>query len=78
MPVVKKLITLDESVAKELEMVAAALHKTQREVVETALDFYFDHTDAIIADKITQDICDGKMRTIDSAEVYAELGIDED
>ncbi len=53
----KKLLSLeDEGIAKELESVAEALHKTQKEVVESALDFYFDYTDTVVADKVTQDI----------------------
>ena len=73
---VKKLFTLDEGIAKELAIVATALHKTQKEVVETALDFYFDYTDGIIADKITDEIKDGKIKVHDSDDVYKDLGID--
>lgn len=32
MATVKKLISLDESIAKELEVVASAMHKSQREI----------------------------------------------
>lgn len=73
---VKKLFTLDEGIAKELAIVASAMHKSQREVVETALDFYFDYTDGIIADKITDEIKCGKMKVHDSEDVYKELGIE--
>jgi len=73
---VKKLLSLDEGIAKELESVAEALHKTQREVVESALDFYFDYTDTVVADKITQDIKSGKMKVYDAKDVYEELGIE--
>jgi len=76
MAAVKKLITLDTGIARELDIVAAALHKSQREVVETALDFYFDYTDGIIADKITDEIKSGKMPVHDSEDVYRELGIE--
>lgn len=76
MATVKKLISLDENVAKELEIVASTLHKSQREVLETALDFYFDYTDGLVADKITEEIRSGKMRTYDSDSVHKELGID--
>ena len=76
MGTVKKLFTLDEGIAKELDIVAAALNKTQREIVETALDFYFDYTDGIVADKITEEIKSGKMKVYDSDEVYDKLGID--
>jgi hypothetical protein len=72
---IKKLFALDEGIAKELDIVAAALHKSQKEVVETALDFYFDYTDGIIADKITEDIKSGKMKVRDSEDVYKGLGI---
>jgi len=75
MATIKKLISLDENIAKELENVADALHKSQREVVENALDFYFDYTDAIVADKVTKDINSGDMKVYDSEEVYKELGI---
>ncbi len=73
---VKKLISFDESVANELEIVSKALNKSQKEIVESALDFYFDYTDGIIADKITDDIKTGKMKVYDESEVYENLGID--
>jgi len=65
---------LDEGLVRELEGVASALHKTQREVVEAALDFYFDYTDTVVADQITKEIKEGQLRTVDAEEVYKELG----
>ena len=76
MATVKKLISLDEGLAKELENVADALHKSQKEIVENALDFYFDYTDTVVADKITKEINSGKMEVYDSEDVYEELGIE--
>lgn len=76
MSTVKKLFTLDEGLARELEVVASVLKKSQKEIVENALDFYFDYTDGIVADKITKEIKDGKMKVYDSKEVYKELGIE--
>ena len=76
MGTVKKLFALDEGIARELDIVAAAINKSQKEVVETALDFYFDYTDGIVADKITEEIKSGKMKVHDSNEVYNKLGID--
>jgi len=76
MATVKKLISLDEGIAKELENVADALHKSQREVVENALDFYFDYTDVVVADKITKEILSGDMKVYNSEDVYDELGIE--
>ena len=76
MGTVKKLFALDEGIARELDIVAAAVNKTQKEVVETALDFYFDYTDGIVADKITEGIKKGTIKVHDSNKVYDELGID--
>jgi hypothetical protein len=67
---------LDEGIAKELDLVASALHKSQREIVESALDFYFDYTDGLMADRITSQIASGEMKTHDAKDVYAQLGID--
>jgi predicted DNA-binding protein len=76
MSAVKKMLSMDEGVARELEQVAKALGKTQREVVESALDFYFDYTDGVIADEISRKIEAGEMRTYDADEVEKMLGID--
>ncbi len=76
MATIKKLFSLDESIAKELEVVASALHKSQKEVVENALDFYFDYTDSVVADSVTKEIKDGNMKVYDAKEVYEELGIE--
>ncbi|MEN4052516.1 MULTISPECIES: ribbon-helix-helix protein, CopG family [Sulfurimonas] len=76
MATVKKLISLDESLAKELEEVASAMHKSQKEIVENALDFYFDYTDSIVADAVTRNIKSGKMKVYESEDVYKELGIE--
>ena len=73
---VKKLLSLDERVAKELESVAEALHTTQKEVVESALDFYFDYTDTVVADKVLKDIKSGEMKVYDAQDVYKSLGIE--
>jgi len=76
MATVKKLISLDENLASELESVAKALQKSQKEIVANALDFYFDHTDGIIADKVSAEIESGTMKIHDSEDVYKELGIE--
>ena len=76
MATVKKLISLDESLARELETVAKALQKSQKEVIENALDFYFDYTDGVVADKISAQIEAGEMKVHNSEDVYKELGIE--
>lgn len=76
MATVKKLISLDENLAKELENVSSALKKSQKEVIESALDFYFDYTDSVVADKIMDEINNKKIKVVDSKDVNKELGID--
>jgi len=76
MATVKKLFSLDESLAKELENVAEAMSLSQKEIVEKALDFYFDYTDSVVADKVSAEIEAGRMKTYSSDEVYKELGIE--
>ncbi len=76
MAVVKKLISFEEGVARELERVSKALGTTQKDVIERALDFYFDHTDAILAEKISNEIREGKIKVHDADEVFKELGIE--
>ncbi|WP_457602551.1 ribbon-helix-helix domain-containing protein [Nitratifractor sp.] len=76
MAVVKKLISFEEGVARELERVSKALGTTQKDVIERALDFYFDHTDAILAEKISNEIREGKVKVHDADEVFKELGVE--
>ena len=76
MAVVKKLISMDEGVARELERLSEMLGTTQKDVIERALDFYFDHTDAMIAQKISRDIREGKMAVHDADELFASMGLE--
>ncbi len=76
MAIVKKLISMDENVARELEKLADILNTSQKEVVERALDFYFDHTDAMIAEKLSREIREGKMDLHDADDVFKKLGLE--
>jgi len=73
---VKKLISFDEVVAKELEIVSKALNISQKELIERALDFYFDHTDSITAQKISQDVREGKEKVYNADEIFDQLGLE--
>lgn len=76
MATVKKLISFDEVVAKELEIVSKALNISQKELIERALDFYFDHTDSITAQKISQDVREGKEKVYNADEIFDQLGLE--
>ena len=76
MSVVKKLISFDSVVAEELESLSKTLDITQKELIERALDFYFDHTDSITAQKISDDVVAGKNKVHNADDVFAELGLE--
>ncbi|MEA1880492.1 MAG: hypothetical protein U9N11_07605 [Campylobacterota bacterium] len=76
MSVVKKLISFDSVVAEELETLSKTLDITQKELIERALDFYFDHTDSITAQKISNDVKSGEEKVHDAYDVFAELGLE--
>jgi len=73
---VKKLVSFDPAVAEELELVSRTLGMSQKELIERALDFYFDHTDAIIAQQISRDVREGREKVHDADELFAELGLE--
>ena len=76
MSVVKKLISFDSVVAEELESLSKTLDITQKELIERALDFYFDHTDSITAQKLSDDVASGNVKVHDADDVFAELGLE--
>ncbi len=76
MATVKKLISFDCAIAKELEIVSKTLNISQKELIERALDFYFDYTDSITAQKISDDVKDGKEKVYDADGVFEELGLE--
>ncbi|MEA2048892.1 MAG: hypothetical protein U9O64_10675 [Campylobacterota bacterium] len=76
MAVVKKLISFDSVMAEELENLSKTLDITQKELIERALDFYFDHTDSITAQKLSDDVASGKVKVHDADDVFTELGLE--
>lgn len=45
-------------------------------MIERVLDFYFDHTDAMIAQKISRDIREGRMAVHDADELFTSMGLE--
>jgi predicted DNA-binding protein len=76
MSVVKKLISMDSAIAQEVEELSKTLNITQKELIERALDFYFDHTDSIRAQQLSDDVRSGKEKIHDASEVFRELGLE--
>ena len=76
MSIVKKLISFDSVVADELESLSKTLDITQKELIERALDFYFDHTDSMTAQSISEAVALGKEKVYDADDVFKELGLE--
>jgi len=76
MSIVKKLISFDSVVADELESLSKTLDITQKELIERALDFYFDHTDSMTAQNISDAVASGKEKVYDADNVFKELGLE--
>ncbi len=76
MATTKKLISMDRELAEELSTLSKLLGISQSEIVEKALDFYFDYLDLKVAEKISREVEEGKMKVYDAEEVFRELGID--
>lgn len=73
--VTKMSITLDNSVANELNTLAKELNEKKSHVIENALMLYFDMLDEKISDKRLREVEEGKVKTISAEEVWKELGI---
>ena len=76
MATTKKLISMDKDLAEELSNLSELLKLPQSEIVEKALDFYFDYLDLTVTEKISKEIEEGKMKVYDAEEIFRELGID--
>jgi len=76
MATVKKLISIEEALAKELEAVSKILGVPQSKIVEKALDFYLDYVDGMVAERISDGIKKGEIKIKDAEEVFKNLGIE--
>jgi predicted DNA-binding protein len=73
--VTKMSITLDNSVADELNAMAKELNEKKSHVIENALMLYFDMLDEKISDKRLREVDDGSVTPISAEEVWKELGL---
>lgn len=75
MAVVKKTINIEENLAIELETLSKILGTSQSEIIEKALDFYLDYIDGIIAERVSKEIKEGKIKVNEADKVFIKLGI---
>lgn len=73
--VTKMSITLDNSVADELNSLAKELNEKKSHLIENALMLYFDMLDEKLSDKRLREAEEGSATPISADEVWKELGI---
>ena len=69
-------IRLEKDVVQTLDEYAQELDKTRTNLVEKAIEFYFDKLDEMIADKRIDNFKAGKSTIIPLEEVFKKAGID--
>ncbi|WP_028950106.1 ribbon-helix-helix domain-containing protein [Sulfurihydrogenibium subterraneum] len=73
MAVVKKTINIEENLAIELETLSKILGTSQSEIIEKALDFYLDYIDGIIAERVSKEIKEGKIKVNEADKVFKKF-----
>lgn len=68
-------ITLPESVAQELTLIADELNDKKSRIVAKALELYFDEIDGQIAEKRLNELNQGKTELIEAERVWKKLGL---
>ncbi|MBC8416018.1 MAG: hypothetical protein ISS80_02600 [Candidatus Cloacimonetes bacterium] len=72
---VRMNVTLPESVARELTLIADELNDKKSRIVAKALELYFDEIDGQIAEKRLSKLKQGDTELVDAEKVWKELGL---
>ncbi len=72
---VRMNVTLPESVARELTLIADELNDKKSRIVAKALELYFDEIDGQIAEKRLNELNRGKTKLVEAEKVWKELGL---
>jgi predicted DNA-binding protein len=68
-------ITLEPTVAEELEHISKELGEKKSKLIEKALILYFEHLDIKVAEERLKRFEEGKTYTVPAEEVYRLLNI---
>lgn len=68
-------ITLPESIAAELSLIADELNDKKSRIIAKALELYFDEIDGLIAEKRLNELKLGKTELIEAKRVWEEIGL---
>ncbi|RUM55685.1 MAG: CopG family transcriptional regulator [Nautilia sp.] len=68
-------ISLENDIINTLDEYANELEKTRTNLIEKALELYFDTLDEIVADKRIDNLKSGKTKVVSLEEVFKKAGI---
>ena len=68
-------ITLPESIATELSLIADELNDNNSRIIAKALEVYFDEIDGKIAERRLNELKLGKAELIEAEKVWEEIGL---
>jgi predicted transcriptional regulator len=68
-------IRLEKDIVGQLDEYANELDKTRTNLIERAIEFYFDKLDEMIADKRIDNLKNGKTKVVPLEVVFAKAGI---
>ncbi len=68
-------IRLEKDILGQLDEYATELEKTRTNLIEKAIEFYFDKLDEMIADKRIDNLKSGKTKVVPLEVVFTQAGI---
>ncbi len=68
-------VELEKDVVQYLDGCAKELNKTRTNLMEKAIEYYFDRLDEIVSDKRIDDIKSGKTKTVSMDTVFDKAGL---
>lgn len=68
-------IRLEKEIIQNLDEYAQELDKTRTNLIEKAIEFYFDKLDEMIADKRIDDLKSGKTKVVSLEDVFKSAGL---
>jgi RHH-type rel operon transcriptional repressor/antitoxin RelB len=68
-------IRLETDLLQSLDEYASELEKTRTNLIESAIEFYFDKLDEMVADKRIDNLKSGKSEVVSLEDVFSKAGI---
>ena len=69
-------IRIQKELLQNLDEYATELEKTRTSLIESAIEFYFDKLDEMVADRRVDNLKNGKSSVISLEDVFKKAGID--